>query len=286
MSDQIRMLALAAELEKEGQYNAAKLLRAASASLSNRASTALAVPSDPVAQADELEQLSSELSGTSAAALAGPLQAAAGALRAGGVPLIHETPDPHVCRICGETLTHPFGDRCRHCGRWPNTVEQHRPIYWIRASTPVESLALLSATPETVVRILEEGVANYPGPDGGWTAHQTLEHLHNAQSVFRGRIDQLLAGGDPELTSVMVWTMESGDVTTGELLDAYLQLRTEIVDVLSAADPMTWWSRGSHEEFGVVTLAEQASYFANHEPTHLAQLADAANPNRSAPEPG
>ncbi|MDH3540393.1 MAG: hypothetical protein OEP52_10375 [Acidimicrobiia bacterium] len=31
---------------------------------------------------------------------------------------------------------------------------------------------------------------------------------------------------------------------------------------------------GLHEEWGRVTLLEQASYFANHEPTHLAQLAD------------
>ncbi len=276
MPDSIRLVALAAELEKEGQYNAAKLLRAASTALINRASTEVTVPADAKAQADELDRLSSDFAATAAASLAGPLQAAARALRAGGVPLYVDTPDPYVCRICGETVLDPFEQRCSGCGRWPDTAEPHRPIYWIRASTPVESLSLLTATPQSVIRILQDGATDVPGPDGGWTAHQTLEHLHNAQSVFRGRIDQLLAGGQPELASVMVWTMESGDVSTSELLDAYLSLRSEIIEVLSAADPLAWWNRGSHEEFGVVTLAEQASYFANHEPTHLAQLADAA----------
>ncbi len=137
-------------------------------------------------------------------------------------------------------------------------------------------MELLATTPSTIASILEEGTADVPGPDGGWTAHQTLEHLHNAQSIFRGRIDQLLEGGEPELASVMVWRMGADQLSTGELFDQYRALRSEILDVLGQAEPDAWWNAGSHEEFGRVTLAEQASYFANHEPTHLAQLADAA----------
>ncbi len=276
MSDPIRLIALATELEKEGQYNAAKLLRAAAGSLINRGSTEVAVSSDAAIQAAELETISASLESSPAAALSEPIRAAARSLRSGTVPLYRDAADPFVCRICGEVRLAPFDGRCSHCGRWPDAAERFRPIYWARASTPPEALALLAATPVVVGRILEAGPTDVPGPDGGWSAHQTLEHLHNAQSVFRGRIDQLIGGGEPELASVMVWKMDGASASTGGLFEQYVALREEIIGLLASVPPEAWWHTGRHEEFGVVTLAEQASYFANHEPTHLAQLADAA----------
>lgn len=33
-----------------------------------------------------------------------------------------------------------------------------------------------------------------------------------------------------------------------------------------------WWHTGRHQEFGVVTLRQQVSYFAAHELTHLSQI--------------
>jgi ribosomal protein L37E len=272
----IRLLALATELDKEGQYNIAKTLRAAAESLLLRASTTEVVPSSPADQAAALEDIATRLESTVGGALSAPLRAAAEALRSGGVPMHRDTPDPRVCRICGEVRLEAFDARCSHCGRWPGAERRHRAIYWLRASTPPEALALLAHTPTVVKDIMEGGRADVSGPDGGWTAAQTLEHLHNAQSVFRGRIDQLLDGGEPELASVMVWKMDAEEVTAEALLDDYLALRSEIVERLTDAPADAWWHTGSHEEFGVVSLAEQASYFANHEPTHLAQIADAA----------
>ena len=271
------LIALATEVEKEGQYNAAKLLRAASASLLTRAATTVPVADTAAAQADALVRLASQLGDSPAAELGPGMVAAADAMRDGEVVLYAGAPDPFVCRICGEVTLEPIRSRCRRCGRWEGTEERFRPIYWATASTPPEALALLDATPTTIRTILDSGDPSTPGPDGGWSAHDTLQHLNNAQSVFRGRIDQFLAGEDPELASVMVWTMDSEDVTTDALFDAYAATRSEIVEMLSGIDPLLWWRRGTHEEFGDATLAQQTSYFANHEPTHLAQLADAAS---------
>ncbi len=269
------LIALAAELEKEGQYNIAKLLRAASMSAVNRSSTKSEVPSAPEDQAEALREIADGLGDSNAAALSAPLRAAADALDSGGVPLYADTPNPDVCRICGFVSLEQGPERCPGCGWWRSAAEPFRPIYWLRASTPPEALALLSATPKTIEAILRSGDPTAPGADGGWSAHQTLEHLNNAQGVFRGRIDQLIAGGEPELGSVLVWRMEQTPGDTEALFAAYTSLRTEIVELLSQVDPAFWWNRARHEEFGTVTLAEQASYFANHEPTHLAQLADA-----------
>ena len=269
------LIALAGELEKEGQYNIAKLLRAASTSAVNRASTKSQVPVSPAEQAAALREIADGLGDSNASALAVPLRSAADALESGGVPLYVDAPDPLVCRICGFVSLDMNQERCPECGRWSTAAEPFEAIYWLRASSPPEALALLSSTPATIERILRSGDPAAPGADGGWSAHETLEHLNNAQGVFRGRIDQLIQGGGPELRSVLVWRMEQAPGDTDALFEAYRSLRNEIVDVLTDADPTTWWNRGSHEEFGTVTLAEQASYFANHEPTHLAQLADA-----------
>ena len=42
-----------------------------------------------------------------------------------------------------------------------------------------------------------------------------------------------------------------------------------LVQLLPLAD---WWRTGRHEEFGVVSIKQQASYFAAHELTHLPQI--------------
>ena len=269
------LIALATELEKEGQYNGAKLLRAASAALVTRTSVDVDAPTDPPAQADRLRDIAAALADGPTATLAEPMRAAANALVESTVPMYDATPDPFVCRICGLVRTAPFPERCPDCGRWPTTAERFRPIYWSRESTPPEAIERLRSTPDVVVELLGRGDPNRSGPDGGWSAPQTLEHLHNAQQVFRGRIDQLLAG-DGALASVMVWTMDGSAPTTDDLLAAYTDLRREIVELLTDVAPEAWWNAADHEEFGRVSLAEQASYFANHEPTHLAQMADAA----------
>lgn len=274
------LVALATELEKEGQYNAAKLLRAAVAAVINRAAFNRTAPKSAAAQAERLEELAGLLVGSHLQDLSGPLRRAAGALRANRVALVDEAPDPYVCRICGELTCVPFANRCQYCGRWPNTAERVRPIYWLRESDRVEAVNRLQETTIEVARLIGDGSDPgllQPAPDGGWSAHQVLEHLQNAQVVFRGRIDQLVAGGDPELTSVMVWEIKGADTTTSDLMLAYTELRSEIVERLSSAPPEVWQHTGRHEEWGRVTLAEQVSYFANHEPTHLAQLADAVH---------
>ena len=269
------LIALAGELEKEGQYIIAKLLRSAATSAINRSSTKSQVPVSPEGQAEVLREIADGIGDSNAAALVGPLRAAATSLDSGSVPLYVDTPDPLVCRICGFVSLGPSAGRCPECGRWSTTAEPFKAIYWLRASSPPETTALLSTTPAEIEAILRSGDPTRPGPDGGWSAHQTLEHLQNAQGVFRGRIDQLIAGGEPELVSVLVWRMDGSADDTNALFEAYRSLRNEIVEVLSSVEADAWWNRGHHEEFGTVTLAEQASYFANHEPTHLAQLADA-----------
>lgn len=55
-------------------------------------------------------------------------------------------------------------------------------------------------------------------------------------------------------------------------MGAYQSAREDTVARLARIDSAGWQRTGRHEEFGRVTLIEQASYFAAHELTHLRQL--------------
>jgi len=276
-SEPAHLIALAAELEREGQYNVAKLLRAASDSLITRRSFTVRPPREVPEQVAELRKISLELAGTAAVALAQPLLKAATAMEENRVPFSKETPDPRVCRICGLAASADFEDRCPHCGAWPSTVRKARAIYWLTESGPIGALNLLRSAPKTIAGLIgdrDDATLATSRQEGDWSAHQVIEHLHFAQTLMRGRLDLLLAGGEPELASAEVWKMEGRDAGTRALFDAYHALRSEIIDILERAPAESWWNVGLHEEWGRVTLLEQASYFANHEPTHLAQLAD------------
>jgi len=54
-------------------------------------------------------------------------------------------------------------------------------------------------------------------------------------------------------------------------------LRKETIARLENIPLGDWWCTGQHEEFGVVTLKQQASYFASHEIAHFPQLETLCN---------
>jgi len=45
------------------------------------------------------------------------------------------------------------------------------------------------------------------------------------------------------------------------------------VNLLTEMPVEGWWRTAQHEEFGSVTILQQASYFAKHERSHLPQIA-------------
>jgi hypothetical protein len=60
--------------------------------------------------------------------------------------------------------------------------------------------------------------------------------------------------------------------STLEVFADYRATRAKIIARLEALPLADWWRTGRHEEFGVVSIKQQVSYFAAHERTHLPQL--------------
>lgn len=91
------LLALAPRLEREGQYNLAKLARAAD-SLSRQAAYQVAAPTATEALAADIKQTAESLARLGVGAEVVPAMTQGADVMAGGVPLFSLLSHPHVCR--------------------------------------------------------------------------------------------------------------------------------------------------------------------------------------------
>ncbi len=273
-------LALARRLEGEGQYSSAKLLRAAGESLARRAAyeRLQSVGSETLEQglSEAIERLGADLPSPE---LVSALGAAQAALTDGRLPGFDETPDPYICRTCGHTLLRAPLENCPTCGARLGTFKHVRPIYWLTEFDPFETLQSLRETPEILRAALEgigERALREPAPDGGWSVRQQISHFRDAEGVLNGRLKRMVKQEDPPLESLAVfdWATEEGDrpPETSEIFETYRTSRERTLATLESLPLRDWWRTGRHQEFGPVTIGEQASYFAVHELTHLPQL--------------
>jgi hypothetical protein len=273
----IHLLALAGRLEGEGQYNLAKLARAAADALARRAAYQRTVPTDTQALAAQIDRAADALAHRDVdAMLVQALRRSAAALAAGRVPLIDEAPHPSVCRTCGHVALGEVTQNCPTCGAWPDTYQRFMPIYWLDAFEPLAALEMLRRTPAEVAALLAglpEAALARPPQEGGWAIRNIVTHLRDAQQVFAFRLDLFLAEEHPVLEMQAVWTWaareEEHPPTTLEIFETYRTSRADSLARLERMPLPTWWRTGQHQEFGVVSLRQQASYFASHELTHL-----------------
>jgi hypothetical protein len=277
--DPAALIALAVRIEGQGRYNLAKLLRAAAEAIVRRGAHDLLLEAPGVPLQESLGGLSDAWArDPHLAPLAASLRRAAARLADDALPLMADAPDPLLCRRCGHLIADgATPESCPVCLAEATTFLVQRPVYWLDAHDHVAALAALERTPQRLAALLR-GVPQdrwrvRPGPQA-WSPHEVLVHLRDAQGVLAHRVDRILDEDDPELHVAMVWTWAragEGDDTEA-VLHAYLDSRRAVLERLRAAPLEAWWRTGRHPEFGPLTLTEQVSYFAAHEPTHLRQV--------------
>ena len=272
----VQLLSLALRLEGEGQYNLAKIARAQADSMSRRAAWELNLPSDKTTLAADIERVAASLDDDD---LQAAFRAGASALTSGRLPLIQEIPHPYVCRTCGHLTLGGVPEKCPACGAWGGTFQWFPPVYWLEALEPTEALEQLRKTPLEAAALIEgltEEAMNHPAEDGGWAIRNIISHLRDAQGVIAFRIDLFLKEENPVLESkaVFAWARDENErpPSTREIFEAYHASRREMIAKLKKIPLADWWRTGQHEEFGVVSIKQQVSYFASHELTHLPQI--------------
>jgi uncharacterized damage-inducible protein DinB len=291
-----RYAAVARGLEREGAYNAAKLLRAALFRELVRYAEHEG-PSGGAAAASALEALIADLGPAlppGMASLLGPLPPA---VEAGRTISLREAPPVRVCRVCGETF---LGDdvpaTCPACEAPALSFHEELPVWYLAPADRGAILAALATGPRHLATALadygDEALSRQPVP-GEWSARQTLEHLVFTEELLAARIDRLLDEDEPDLAAAAVWAetpaSDEGSAETGEpasVLAARIgALRHATVARLAGLGEADWGRGGRHPEWGRVTVLSQAAYFARHEASHLAQLVAAAQgrlPGRQA----
>lgn len=276
----IHAFALAARLEEEGQYNLAKLVRASCEALVRQHAYPLELSGQKAELAGETMRTVSEFTtlGIDPLLIAG-MQRGVAAMSEGRLPQIEETPDPYICRACG-FIAWARPASCPTCGAWSSTFQHFKPVYWLDALDPYGALGKLRQTPEEVAALIDglnEDQLSGPSPDGGWSIRNILTHLLDAQRVLQFRINLMLEQENPLLKSLAVFDWATNEkerpASTHEILADYTISRRSTLSRLEAIPLSDWWRMGRHQEFGVVTVRQQASYFAMHEIIHLPSIA-------------
>lgn len=281
MRDLVASLVQAAvRTDGKGQLNISKLLRASATAIVRQAAAEGGYPDDPELLARDLAHLANRLKGTGIDPAFGERLALGAKLVAQGrQSYVDDFPDPYVCRRCGAIEATMPVSSCGRCGAHELTFERFRPVYWMTLYRPHEVMKRLAENPS----LFRQAIDLLPGdrlewtPAGtAWAAVDVLRHIRDAQSVLAQRIVLILEQDDPplEFQPVFEWTNQGTDraESADSILAAYVASRDASLSQLRGMDPDGWSRTGIHEEFGRVTLIEQASYFAAHELIHLRQL--------------
>lgn len=275
----LRSIRVARELEKGGFYNAAKLFWAAAFSHEIRATNAMPLPARPSGLLDEMDAVIAALhaAGRDPAEIAA-MRASASGVRENRTISWQEVPAVAVCRGCGAIRLGAEG-ACPACGADALTLRQVTPIWFFDPLSPAEVLAALESGPAALSALVDgqsEAQLNRPPEPGEWSIRETLWHLLVAEQLFAGRVHKLLTEDNPLLSGMASWTVTGeGALSAQEIFGRLLALRQETLSRLRGMAAGDWWRSGFHEEWGQVTLLQQATYFARHERSHYAQIAGA-----------
>lgn len=269
----VRMLAVARGLEDDGQYNVAKLLRAAA--FGEGAHASLVHPRLGEGLEDALDSVVAELDpGIHGQALIATLRNAAKAVRADGWPTLVDAPPVSVCRSCGQSQLGAEPGRCGGCGARPVTLQSIPTVFYtlpISADDVLETLATSGEEDIVCLTNIDEQTAD----QGVWPAHAILEHLLGSEAVFMARIERVLTEDHPLLGSINpedISDDHAGAPTMATMLAAFADRRAVSLARLRGVSRDGWQRAGHHPEFGRMTTLDLAAYLTRHEQMHLPEL--------------
>jgi rubrerythrin/uncharacterized damage-inducible protein DinB len=271
----LHFVRIARSLEGDGLYNAAKVLRALAFSEEVRATNAAGIPVGREAR-DRL--LAEVLAATEREDLRSLLESGRRAALEDRIIPLREIPEIFVCRTCGEIALRQPPRRCPGCGAHALTFREIVPIYFLEPLPPIAAERALQEVAEEVRQAVEglsdEAMARSPSA-GEWGIRDVLFHLLEAEGLLAGRVERILVEDEPSLEGVASWAIEGGDkLSGGQILRRYRESREATARRLASIRPQDWLRTAVHSEWGLVTLLQQASYFAKHDASHIPQIAE------------
>jgi hypothetical protein len=198
------------------------------------------------------------------------------AVRTSGAIPYEEIPSPHVCRYCGELFLGDPPAECAVCQADGVTLRAFLPTFYLEPLEPAQALAFLesgAAEVDALAAGLSEQQMVEEVQPGEWNMRAALLHLLVTQELLAGRLERMLREENPSLAGVAAWEMDdTATLSAAEILQRYHRSRTATLALLHGASYPEWQRTAWHQEFGRVSVLQQASYFAKHERSHFAQM--------------
>ncbi len=160
----------------------------------------------------------------------------------------------------------------------------------VQASTPVSVTAGLKATPaafEALASVLTLDQWQKRFNDNEWAVNEIACHLLDVdREVNLPRLKMVSAGENPFLPGIVtdIWANERGYIQHNgpEALNSFVEVRTELLELLAALDENGWKMPARHAIFGPTHLFELATFIGTHDRTHIRQVYDTINRIRPA----
>ncbi|MBA3872631.1 MAG: DinB family protein [Anaerolineae bacterium] len=272
----VQLIQAARGLEAGGYYGLAKLLWALAYSAEVKASNAAGIPRSAALDMSLLDIINNLKADGTDAAVIGALEKGLQAVREDRTVPYVDIPDVYVSRTKGEIFV----------GEPPELTDSHehnlalrefKGIWYFESMSPSDVLEALKSNPATIQKEMAD-----LSPDqlliapahSEWNMHQLLWHLMSAQDLLAERVNLMLTQDNPNLESKATWAQkDQSNMSTGDVLEHYLDSRHKVIDQLRALPSSDWWRTGWHDEFGKQTVLSQATYFARHEVSHMPQFA-------------
>ncbi len=272
----VQLIQAARGLEAGGYYGLAKLLWALAYSAEINASNAAGIPRGAALDKMLVEIMDTLKADGTDEPIIYALDKGLRAVREDRTIPYVDIPDVYVSRTRGELF---LGEPPELTGYNDHTLSlrEFKGIWYFEPMSPTEVLKALESNPATIQKqiaaLSPEQLLIAPA-HSEWNMHQLLWHLMSAQDLLSERVNLMLTQDNPNLASQAVWAQQDqSGMSTGAVLEHYLDSRHKVIDQLRALPSSDWWRSGWHDEFGKQTVLSQATYFARHEMSHMPQFA-------------
>ena len=272
----VQLIQAARGLEAGGYYGLAKLLWALAYSAEIKASNSAGIPRSAALDSTLLDIINTLKAEGTDSAIISALEKGLESVRADRTIPYTDIPEVYVSRTRGEIFIGEPPELTTNNDH-ALALREFKGIWYFESLSPSEVLSVLKANPATIqaqIASLSPDQLLIAPAHSEWNMHQLLWHLMMAQELLSERVDLMLTQDNPNLESKAVWAQKDQQgMSTGDVLEHYLDLRHKLIDRLRALPADDWWRTGWHDEFGKQTVLSQATYFARHEMSHMPQFA-------------
>ncbi len=272
----IQLIQAARGLEAGGYYGIAKLLWALAYSAEVKASNAAGIPRGAALDSMIIQIMDTLKADDPDEAVVRAIDKGLRAVRENRTVPYTDIPEVYVSRTTGDIFVGEPPELTTNNDHQLG-LREFKAIWYFEPMSPDDVLKALEANPKTIQGQIAELSAEQlliAPAHSEWNVHQLLWHLMTAQDLLSERVELMLTQDNPNLASQAVWAQhDEQNMSTGAILEHYLDSRSKIIERLKALPASDWWRTGWHDEFGKQTVLSQATYFARHEMSHMPQFA-------------